>query len=75
MGGDSLTGTQLLSKLKQAFAMNLPISTIFEFPTVAQLAEIIQEKQQPGLGDLAKTGKILQLMEDLSEEEIMALLE
>jgi len=75
LGGDSLTGTQLLSKLKQAFAMNLPISTIFEFPTVAQLAEIIQEKQQPGLGDLEKTGKILQLMEELSEEEIMALLE
>ncbi|MTJ51847.1 SDR family oxidoreductase [Anabaena sp. UHCC 0253] len=75
LGGDSLTGTQLLSKLKQTFAMNLPISTVFESPTVAQLAELIDSKQESGQDDMDKINDILNMMELLSDDEINALAE
>jgi acyl carrier protein len=54
IGGDSLTGTQLLSKLKQNFAVNLPINTVFESPTIAELAKVIDNEQETGEDDMDK---------------------
>lgn len=73
LGGDSLTGTQLLSQLKQTFAINLPISTVFESPTIAQLAEVIDSQQKSSENDIDKISDILKMVESLSEDEIGAL--
>ncbi len=79
LGGDSLTGTQLLSKLRQTFAIDLPIITIFDSPTIAQLAAAIQAKQQSqpesAESDLDKLSDLLDQVESLSEEDIAALSE
>jgi len=42
LGGHSLLGTQLITRLRQAFAAELNISTLFENPTIAALANLIE---------------------------------
>jgi acyl carrier protein len=42
LGGNSLIGTQVISRLRQAFDLNLPLTILFEAPTVAELAVAIE---------------------------------
>jgi FkbH-like protein len=39
LGGDSLSATQLISRLRDAFQLELSLNLLFEFPTVSGLAE------------------------------------
>ena len=41
LGGDSLRATQVISRVRSLFAVNLSIATVFTKPTVAELAEEI----------------------------------
>jgi amino acid adenylation domain-containing protein len=43
MGGNSLNAMNLASRLYREFAVNLPLSRIFENPTIAELAEIVEQ--------------------------------
>ena len=43
LGGDSLTGIRLMSRLSAAFELELPVTLIFQKPTIAQLAAHIEE--------------------------------
>jgi thioesterase domain-containing protein/acyl carrier protein len=47
IGGDSLLGAQLFSKIKKTYGLELGLSTLFEARTVRQLAELILQSNQP----------------------------
>ncbi|MFP2932573.1 amino acid adenylation domain-containing protein, partial [Pyxidicoccus sp. 3LG] len=46
LGGNSLMAAQLLTRLREAFQVQIPLSDLFEAPTVATLAERIEARLQ-----------------------------
>ncbi|WP_198299661.1 phosphopantetheine-binding protein [Tumebacillus avium] len=43
LGGNSLLGTQLITRLRSSFQVDLPLRILFEAATVAELSVIIEE--------------------------------
>ncbi|EDX78301.1 amino acid adenylation domain protein [Coleofasciculus chthonoplastes PCC 7420] len=46
LGGHSLLGLRLFSKIQQQTGQDLPVTTVFEAPTIEELAKILQTKQE-----------------------------
>ncbi|MEM9486115.1 MAG: SDR family NAD(P)-dependent oxidoreductase, partial [Cyanobacteria bacterium P01_F01_bin.116] len=71
LGGDSLIGTQLLFHLRQTFAVDIPIATVFDTPTIDKLVEVIKEKQRSTstTDELDKLSDLLDQIEELSDDE------
>jgi len=46
LGGHSLLGLRLFSKIQQQMGQDLPVTTVFEAPTIEELAKRLQTKQE-----------------------------
>ncbi|MGH7835583.1 MAG: AMP-binding protein [Candidatus Binatia bacterium] len=67
LGGHSLLATQVISRLRDAFTVDLPLRSLFENPTVAALAERIEtllwagKRHQPARGAGSKEREEIKL--------------
>ena len=73
LGGHSLQATRVITRLSQPAHIDIPLRTFFEHPTVEELAiEITQlQVQEENDQDIMQ---MIEELEDLSDEEISALL-
>jgi len=87
LGGHSLLGAQVLARLNEAFGLDLTLRRLFETPTVAGLARIVDSLRGTGTAPIAPAAPplvsrqdarleaLLAEMDGLSDEEAQALLD
>lgn len=72
LGGHSLTATRIISQVIKRFQLELPIQSLFESPTVAEMAAVITQSQAKNLGE-KELEQLLAELESLSDNEAQVL--
>jgi acyl carrier protein len=73
LGGNSLIAVSLMGTIRSTFNVDLPLMSLFQFPTVGGMARQIEQAQamQASPDDLEDA---IEYLVQLSDEEVMALL-
>jgi amino acid adenylation domain-containing protein len=72
LGGHSLLATQVVAQVRSDFAVDLPLHSLFTYPTVASLAAEIVGMMSDSEGD--ETARLMAELEGMSDEEAQRLL-
>ncbi len=73
LGGHSLLATQVSTRLRQVFQVDIPVRSLFETPTVADLATMI-EQACGGAEIAADVARMAQELAELSDDAVMRML-
>ncbi|MEU9884958.1 amino acid adenylation domain-containing protein [Sphaerisporangium sp. NPDC051011] len=70
IGGNSLQATQLVSRIRDRFGVDLGLAEFFRSPTVAHLGGVVDAQKQESMSD----EELLALLEQMPEDEVAKLL-
>ena len=73
LGGNSLLASQVISRVIKTFTIELPMALLFDSPTVAKMAAVIDDHQGKFLGE-QELANILDELESLPDEKANSLL-
>ena len=73
LGGDSLTATRVVSQVIKAFQLDLPVKSLFDSPTVAEMAIVVAQNQAKKVGQ-EELARLLSELESITEDEAQRLL-
>lgn len=73
LGGESLLATQVISRLRKTFQIELPLRTFFETPTVAGTAEALVE-QEAVPGRTEAIARIRRSIDGMTTDEVQAMI-
>jgi amino acid adenylation domain-containing protein len=74
LGGHSLAATRVVSRVIEQFQLEIPFQSLFQSPTVADMAAVITDYEDKRLGE-KELEAILDDLESLSDEEAQKLLQ
>jgi acyl carrier protein len=74
LGGHSLLGTQIISRIRDIYPFEVPLLVLFKAPTVSKLAREIEELGAAEGKDVPRISKLFLETKDLSPEVVSALL-
>jgi len=75
LGGHSLLAIKLSGQVRRAFGVEMPVTRVFDHPTIADLADWIERESAAKANDEARAAEVLDLLEGLSDSEVRALIE
>jgi acyl transferase domain-containing protein len=73
LGGHSLLATRVVSRARKAFSLDFPVKTLFDAPTIAELAETLVRMRAAEVSE-ETLAELLGTLDDLTDEGVEMLL-